>query len=100
MRLTSRELDERIEALADLLRGDGELIERHSASHISPVTIDLRVHAPGGRAGRDMAFRYSETYERRDEADLVLVEYVYLMAWQTGAGQREYHWHPFRWSRR
>lgn len=40
-----------------------------------------------------MSFRYSETYEASD-GGWTLVEYVYLMAWQTGLGQREYHWHP------
>jgi hypothetical protein len=60
--------------------------------------IDFRIEAPGGRAGHDMSFRYAETYRREGRADWVLVEYVYVMASQTGLGQREYHWHPLRWS--
>jgi hypothetical protein len=98
VRLPSRALEERIQTLVDLLRGDGEVSARHSASGVSPLVIDFRVEAPGGRAGRDMSFRYSETYRREGRADWVLVEYVYLMASQAGSGQREYHWHPLRWS--
>jgi len=98
VRLTSGALEDRIETLVDLLRGDGEVSARHSAPEISPVMVDFRVEAPGGRAGHDMSFRYAETYERAGRTDWVLVEYVYVMASLTGAGQREYHWHPFRWS--
>lgn len=98
MRLTSRALEERIDTLVDLLRGDGEVGARHSAPATSPLVVDFRVEAPGGRAGHDMSFRYAETYERAGRADWVLVEYVYVMASLAGAGQREYHWHPLRWS--
>ncbi|MFH1475066.1 MAG: hypothetical protein ABIG85_04325 [Chloroflexota bacterium] len=99
MRLTSRALEERIETLVDLLRGDGDVSARHSAPGVSPAMIDFRIEAPGGRAGREVSFRYAEIYEREVGADWVLVEYVYLMASQTGSGRREYHWHPLRWSR-
>ena len=98
MRLTARALEERVETLVDLLRADGEVEARHSAPGVSPVMIDFRVEAPGGRAGHDMSFRYSETYRREGRADWVLVEYVYVMASQARSGQREYHWHPLRWS--
>ncbi len=99
MRLTSAALEERIETLVDLLRDDGEVDAQRSAPGVSPVKVDVRIEAPGGRAGHEMSFRYSEVYERDDAADWMLIEYVYRMASQTGAGQREYHWHPLRWSR-
>jgi hypothetical protein len=98
VRLTSRALEERIETLVDLLRSDGDVSALHSAPGVSPVMIDFRVEAPGGRAGHDMSFRYAETYWREVRADWVLVEYVYVMASQAGSGQREYHWHPLPWS--
>lgn len=99
MRLSPRALELRIETLTESLRGDGDLTARHSALGTSPVEIDFRIEAPGGRAGHDMSFRYSEVYEQADGADWMLVGYVYLMASLTGLGQREYHWHPLRWSR-
>jgi len=98
VRLTSRALEDRIETLVDILRGDGDVSARHSAPEISPVMVDFRIESPGGRAGHDMSFRYAETYEREGRADWVLVEYIYVMASQTGLGHREYHWHPLRWS--
>jgi len=100
VRLASWTLEERIERLAEVLRGDGEVTARHSALDASPMAIDCRVEAPGGRAGHDMSFRYFEVYERADGPDWALVEYVYLMASQAGLGRREYHWHPLEWSRR
>lgn len=99
MRLSPRALEQRIDTLTESLRGDGDLTVRHSALGTSPAEIDFRIEAPGGRAGHDMTFRYSEVYERADGADWDLVGYVYLMASQTGLGQREYHWHPLGWSR-
>jgi hypothetical protein len=98
VRLSPRALALRIETLTESLRGDGDLTARHSALDTSPVEIGFRIEAPGGRAGHDMSFRYSEVYEQADGADWVLVGYVYLMASQTGLGQREYHWHPLGWS--
>ena len=99
MRLAARALDERIESLAESLRSDGDVTARHSALGASPVQIDFRVEAPGGRAGHDMSFRYSEVYERAEGPDWMLVEYVYVMASLTRLGRREYHWHPLAWSR-
>jgi len=99
VRLSPHALELRIETLPESLRGDGDLTARHSALGMSPLEIDFRIEAPGGRAGHDMSFRYSEVYEQADGAGWVLVGYVYLMVSQTGLGQLEYHWHPLGWSR-
>ena len=97
MRLTSDALGARIDELAEVLRRDGELVERHSQLNTSPTLIDFRIESPGGAAGHEMSFRYSESYERDADAWL-MTEYVYLMSWQNGLGQLEYHWHSLPWS--
>jgi hypothetical protein len=97
MRLARSAIEARADGLAELLRTDGELTLRATPGGASPAVLDFRIAAPSGEAGQDMSFRYAEVYEMSGARGL-LVEYVYLMTWQTGLGERAYHWHAFQWS--
>jgi hypothetical protein len=85
-------LDEHVERIIRLLRSDGDLDVRTTPDSTSPAVIDVRIKAPGGDAGHAMSYRYLERY-RADTGGWILEQYVYLMASQTGLGQREYHFH-------
>lgn len=91
------ELQARHAALIGALSGDGEIDVNNLDLSVSPAAVDLRLKAPGGLAGHKVSFRYFEKYVRSG-AGWSLVEYVFLLSWQSGPGQFEYHWHPFRWS--
>ena len=97
MRLSARELDDRVARLAELLPRDGDVSLATSERGQVPFQMDARIKAPGGAAGHDMSFRYYEGYAW-DGVAWELAEYVYLMSWQTGQGQLEHHWHAFLWS--
>jgi hypothetical protein len=97
VRLTGGGFEARVNELAELLRADGEVTLRETPAGTSPAIIDFRIKSPGGGAGHNMSFRYTEVFETSDGA-WTLIEYVYLMSSSTGLGQREYHWHPLRWS--
>ncbi len=86
------DLDERVERLVAMLSTDGDLEVRTTPQGAGPAMLDLRIKAPGGEAGHDMSFRYMERY-RRDTGRWTLEQYVYLMASQTGLGQRGHHFH-------
>jgi hypothetical protein len=95
--LSAAELESRAIAVTGVLAGDGELDVNILDLSVSPAALDFRIRAPAGRAGHEASFRYFEKYERGGTG-WRLVEYVYLLSWQNGLGQFEYHWHPFRWS--
>jgi hypothetical protein len=84
--------DGRLERVVAMLRADGDLEIRSTPSGTGPAVFDIRVKAPGGAAGHDMSFRYMERF-RPDAGAWVLEQYAYLMASQSGLGQREYHLH-------
>lgn len=87
-----RPFEERLERIVALLRDDGDLDIRATPSGARPAVFDVRVKAPGGAAGQAMSFRYMERYGS-EGGPPVPEGYVYLMASQTGLGQREYHLH-------
>lgn len=97
MVFSADELQARHAALIGALSGDGEIDVNNLDLSVSPAAVDLRLKAPGGLAGHKVSFRYFEKYVRSG-AGWSLVEYVFLLSWQSGPGQLEYHWHPFRWS--
>lgn len=97
MVLSAVDLQTRHAALIAVVSRDGELDVNNLDLSVSPAAIDLRVKAPGGLAGHDVSFRYFEKYVRSGTG-WSLIEYIFLISWQNGPGQFEYHWHPFRWS--
>lgn len=97
MPISSEELSNRHEGLVELLAADGELDANELDLTVSPAALDFRIKAPGGQAGHLASFRYFEKYEWQNDV-WSLAEYVYLISWQNGLGQYEYHWHPFQWS--
>ncbi len=97
MAISTADLQARHEALVQALSLDGEATANILDASASPAAVDIRIRAPGGRAGHAASFRYFEKYARSG-AGWMLVEYVYLISWQNGLGQLEYHWHPLPWS--
>jgi hypothetical protein len=80
-------------SVLDLVRNDGDVEVRHSRPESPTPVVDIRIRAPGGRAGHLVSFRYFEVY-RPGSGGLVIAEYAFGLYSQHGLGSLEFHWHP------
>jgi len=91
------DLEARQAHVVEQCRRDGEVTVDPVDPTDAEPEISVRVKAPGGAAGHDASFKYSEVY-RRAQDGFELVEYAYGFWSQRGLGSLEYHWHPLPWS--